>query len=255
MPGFTSWRRRHSGRYCATSSGSSGRGPTRCRSPRSTFNRFGSSSSEQRRSARPITVFLPVGRNSNASMSSILVSTRCSCTSGTVMERNLIMSKGRSSLPTRFCMKNTGPGDSSLINSAISANKGLKTTRPSIEMATSQKRRARSSLSPLFGNDRLNGFDDAVDVRVLHEREQGQRDQALELGADHRIVLRLKAVVLAIVRVVVHGEIVHRRANAALLQLTNERVAVDLQTVEVQSHYVKVPVGRYLGPDDRRLDL
>ena len=56
MPGRTARRPRSRSVYCATCDGSVGRGPTIDISPRSTLTRFGSSSSDVRRSSAPTRV-------------------------------------------------------------------------------------------------------------------------------------------------------------------------------------------------------
>ncbi len=53
------------------------------------------------------------------------------------MERNLNMTKSLPHLPTRFCWKIAGPGESSLIANAISAMNGNKTMSAKVARVTS----------------------------------------------------------------------------------------------------------------------
>ena len=56
----------------------------------------------------------------------------------TFIERNLYIVKDASFSPARTCVKNTGPGDVSLITSATNTNTGLKTisAAPDATMST-----------------------------------------------------------------------------------------------------------------------
>src|SRR5262249_3989540 len=158
------------------------------------------------------------------------VATVCASGAATVMERNFITSKGISPLPMRFWRKNTGPGDSSLISSAISAIRGLNTTSSTPATHISNRRRAvlsGSALTAVSVNDLSQCASYPVGVCVGHQREQRQRHQALELTLRDRVITRLEAHVLAVVGMQVNRQEVHRRADAALLQLVDNGVAGD----------------------------
>src|SRR3954454_4492548 len=177
-------------------------------------------------------------------MSPISVETRCSCGFCTCMDRNLMISKGRSSLPNRFWVKNNGPGDSMRFSSQMIANKGLRITRPSDAIVTSRTRRLRSSAcdsDAVLCNNRLDSNADALDVRFGHAGEQRQRNQPVVSVFRHREIAPLPAKGLAVVGVVMNRDEVHRRPDAPLPQLRHKLVPVYLQPLRVEPYRVQVP--------------
>src|SRR5216683_607285 len=97
MPGFTSCRLACSGVYRSRYSITSGRGPTRLNSPRSTFHNCGSSSRLMARSHRPSRVSLTSSPRSLPSPSR-----------ASVIVRNLTSSNTFASFPGRLCRNSTG---------------------------------------------------------------------------------------------------------------------------------------------------
>ncbi len=94
--------------------------------------------------------------------------------------RNLSISNNRASLPIRLRRKNTGPGELSLISTAIASNSGKRTTSkmPDVRMS---KTRLTAASSAVSGDYLRNGSDHVVDICVRHSCVQRQRDEALLL--------------------------------------------------------------------------
>jgi hypothetical protein len=111
--------------------GTSGRGPTRLISPRTTFHNSGSSSIFAFRMIRPTAVTL---------WSPLLVTwaPRPSCSR---IERNLISLKGLPSRPARTCRKRIGPLEPTRTAIAHTRSSGERTRRPTKAKVMSKKRR------------------------------------------------------------------------------------------------------------------
>ena len=145
IPGLTPSRTRCSGRYRATICSSSGRGPTRLISPRTTFQSCGSSSRLVLRRTRPTRVT----RGSRTSLktgsgrrSTSTRSERRSSASQTIV-RNLSIRNGLPFAPTRVWWKSTGPLDV-FTASASARRSGDSTTSRSTESVRSIARLSMS---------------------------------------------------------------------------------------------------------------
>ena len=128
IPGFTSRTFLSARLYFAVYSGTSGRGPTRLISPRSTLNSCGSSSILLRRRSLPILV---IRRSPEAVIFSPCLS------APRTMLRNLMTWKGLPFWPTRHCRKKIGPRDSSRTASAQRRRKGAAITNTAAAPAES----------------------------------------------------------------------------------------------------------------------
>ncbi len=151
IPGVRCRRLRSSPSTSASSSITSGRGPTRLISPRRTLNSCGSSSSDVRaqearrrasRAGRRLILNMPSPTSLSARSSSFRSS------ASTTIERNLKIRKCRPSRPTRTWRKKTGPLESSRIASAIAAISGPTASSPidgrdEVERSLEQPRGAR----------------------------------------------------------------------------------------------------------------
>src|SRR3954465_13316054 len=110
MPGVRCSRLRCQPWICASSSRTSGRGPTRPISPRRTLKSCGSSSSDSRRRCWPSRVVRgssAILNNPSCSLRSRSVSLSSSAPS--CIERNFSMENGSPPRPIRVCRKKTGP--------------------------------------------------------------------------------------------------------------------------------------------------
>src|SRR5581483_2151436 len=122
-------------------------------SPRTTFQSCGSSSTDRRRSSRPMRV-MRVSPLSTANPAPTF-------SAPTIIVRSFRSSKSTPSLPTRVCLYSTGPPSWSFTASAPAASTGLVRTSPVPAIATS---------STLF-TDRLPVRGDAA-AHVVHERDE-----------------------------------------------------------------------------------
>ena len=141
MPGLTMCRRCMSKPYFSASAGSAGRGPTSDISPRATLISCGSSSSDQRRSQPPTRVMRGSRRilNSIPPADSFSSARRALCASAsTTMVRNFHTWKVPPFLPTRVCLKNTGPWSVTRMATAMTANAGASASRASPAAARSR---------------------------------------------------------------------------------------------------------------------
>src|SRR5688572_25569285 len=98
----------------------------------------------------------------------------------------------------------------------------------------------------MLGQDGLDGRDNTLDVLLFHEGEEGEGDDALELGLANGVVTLLEAEVFAVVGVIVHGVVVHGRADVVLAQFGDEVVAREAGIAQADD--VEVPVGLDVGP-------
>ncbi len=80
-----------------------------------------------------------------------------------------------------------------------------------------------------------------MDVGLGHLRVEGDRDQALELALGDGIVALLEAEALAVIGVVVDGEVVDGGADALLFEPVDDVVAGDGGAAQADD--VEVPVG------------
>ena len=130
MPGVRCSRRRCQPWIWRSSSTTSGRGPTRLISPRSTLISCGSSSSDgaaqEPADARHARVGVDLEEAVAPRWARAARALRASAS--TTIERNLRIWKWRPSRPTRVCRNRTGPGESSRIASAIAASSGASRT-------------------------------------------------------------------------------------------------------------------------------
>ena len=130
-PGRTTRTSANSERKGSTYRGTSGLGPTRLISPISTFTSWGSSSSL---SLRKIFPTLVTRASCPIVISEPWVEALCS------MVRNLYILNGLRPLPTRTCLKITGPCESSLIRSEMNTRSGKVISNPRQATLTSNAR-------------------------------------------------------------------------------------------------------------------
>src|SRR5262249_27586209 len=121
-----------------------------------------------------------------------------------------------------------------------------------------EMKRASSSGWPRAGvlaGDGPHRFCDALHFCVAHRRENRQRDEAFPLGIGDREVVRPIGKSLLVVRMKMKRAPVNAGADSAAIELPDEIVAIDVESLQAQPKRIEVPGVLSIGPRGWQLDL